>query len=122
MTSEEEFPGSETKRDVGRRVGVSEKPEGELRAEKPEGELRAGKPDGELRARTGEGTPEVPGEPRDEEAGERKASNQDRWRLESGEQMREAPRSSRETPGGKWRKPPRPRRGVAYSGTIVPQV
>ncbi|KAJ1089896.1 hypothetical protein NDU88_003038 [Pleurodeles waltl] len=45
MTSEEEFPGSETKIDVGRRVGVSEKPEGELREEKPEGELRAGKPD-----------------------------------------------------------------------------
>ncbi|KAJ1171894.1 hypothetical protein NDU88_003751 [Pleurodeles waltl] len=95
MTLEEEFPIGETERDVGRCVETPDKPEGVLRTE------------------TGEkGTPGVPGEPRDEETGERKAANEDRWRLETGEQLREAPKSSRETlgenggsrhvPGGAW--------------------
>ncbi|KAJ1140945.1 hypothetical protein NDU88_007282 [Pleurodeles waltl] len=100
MTSEDEFPGGETKKDVGRHIGRSEEPEGELRTEKPEGELRTETPEGELREETGErGTPEVPGEPRDEEAGETKASNEDRWGLESGKQLHEMPGENDRTLG-----------------------
>ncbi|KAJ1157720.1 hypothetical protein NDU88_010420 [Pleurodeles waltl] len=82
MTSEEEFPGEETEIDVGRRVEESEKPEGDLRSKTEEREM------------SGE-----PGEPRDRETGAKKAANEDRRRLKTGEQLCEAPKSSRETPG-----------------------
>ncbi|KAJ1174523.1 hypothetical protein NDU88_006344 [Pleurodeles waltl] len=71
ITSEEEFPGEETEIDVGRRVEESEKPEGDLRWKTEEREMP--------------GEPGEPGEPRDGETGTKKATNEDRRRLETGD-------------------------------------
>ncbi|KAJ1113995.1 hypothetical protein NDU88_002235 [Pleurodeles waltl] len=83
VTSEEEFRVAQTEieRDVGQKVLRSDKPEGDLWTETGEKE-----------------TPGVPGEQRDGETGEMKAANEYRRRLETGEQLQEAPKSPRETP------------------------
>ncbi|KAJ1100590.1 hypothetical protein NDU88_005671 [Pleurodeles waltl] len=82
MSSEKEFPGEGTEIDVGRRAGASEKPEGDLRSKTAERE-----------------TPGEPREPRDRGSEEGKAAHEDRRRLETGKQLCEKPKSSRETPG-----------------------
>ncbi|KAJ1196323.1 hypothetical protein NDU88_000194 [Pleurodeles waltl] len=110
MTSEEEFPGEETEINEGRRTGESEKPEGDLRSKTAERET------------TGE-----PREPRDGETRERKATNEDRRRLETSEQQcvvmkssREAPgkyAGSRHVPGGAWHSQQAVRRSYDDDGT-----